>query len=109
MGAAVWWELLILYLLLQVPLGIFVGKCINDPTDETEIADPTGKAMTLSEIYRARAATLAEDAESASTPVFKERFKSMALAYERLAEKYARRVRLHEKKAPAGRERRRTG
>jgi hypothetical protein len=38
----VWWELLILWLLLQVPLGIFVGKCINDPTDEREIA-PTGK------------------------------------------------------------------
>jgi hypothetical protein len=37
----VWWELLILYLLLQVPLGILVGFCINDPTDdEIEIPDP---------------------------------------------------------------------
>ena len=36
-----WWELLILYLLLQVPLGILVGFCINDPTDdEIEIPDP---------------------------------------------------------------------
>jgi hypothetical protein len=36
----VWWELLILYLLLQVPLGILVGFCINDPTDdEIEIPD----------------------------------------------------------------------
>jgi hypothetical protein len=33
----VWWELLILWLLLQVPLGILVGFWIKDPTDETEI------------------------------------------------------------------------
>jgi hypothetical protein len=42
--------------------------------------------MTLSEIYRARAAVLAEQAKSASAPIFKERFERMALAYERLAE-----------------------
>jgi hypothetical protein len=35
----VWWELLILWLLLQVPLGILVGFWIKDPTDETEIPD----------------------------------------------------------------------
>jgi hypothetical protein len=65
--------------------------------------------MTLSKIYRAKAAMLAEQAKSASTPVFKNRFERKALAYERLAEKYTRRVRLHEKKALAGRERGRTG
>ena len=32
-----WWELFILWLLLQVPLGILVGFWIKDPTDETEI------------------------------------------------------------------------
>jgi hypothetical protein len=39
LGASVWWELLILWLLLQVPLGILVGFWIKDPTDETEIPD----------------------------------------------------------------------
>jgi hypothetical protein len=34
-----WWELLILWLLLQVPLGILVGFWIKDPTAETEIPD----------------------------------------------------------------------
>jgi hypothetical protein len=46
--------------------------------------------MTLSKIYRAKAAMLAEQAKSASTPVFRDRFERMALAYERLAEKHAR-------------------
>ena len=41
--------------------------------------------MTLSEIYRARAAALAERAKLVSTPAHKERFKRMALGYERLA------------------------
>jgi hypothetical protein len=41
------WELLILYLLLQVPVGMFVGSCIKDPTDETEIADLTGKGARM--------------------------------------------------------------
>jgi hypothetical protein len=36
----VWWELLVLWLLLQVPLGILVGFWIKDPTDEAEIPDP---------------------------------------------------------------------
>jgi hypothetical protein len=36
-GPSVWWKLVILFLLLQVPLGILVGFCIDDPTDETEI------------------------------------------------------------------------
>ena len=45
--------------------------------------------MTLSKIYRARAAALAEHAKSAAAPIHKERFERMALAYERLAEKYA--------------------
>jgi hypothetical protein len=35
----VWWELLILWLLLQVPLGILVSFWIKDPTEETEILD----------------------------------------------------------------------
>lgn len=36
-----WWDLLIWYLLLQVPLGILVGYWINDPTDdEVDIPDP---------------------------------------------------------------------
>jgi hypothetical protein len=39
LGALVWWELLILWLLLQVPLGILVGFWIKDPTEETEILD----------------------------------------------------------------------
>jgi hypothetical protein len=50
------------------------------------------RPMTISEIYRARAAALADQAKSASAPVFKERFERMALAYERLAAKYAKRV-----------------
>jgi hypothetical protein len=37
--ASVWWELLILWLLLQVPLGILVSFWIKDPTEETEILD----------------------------------------------------------------------
>jgi hypothetical protein len=39
LGASVWWELLILWLLLQVPLGILVRFWIKDPTEETEILD----------------------------------------------------------------------
>jgi hypothetical protein len=65
--------------------------------------------MTLSEICRARAAALAEQAKTASIPVYKQRFAKMALAYERLAEKYAKRPRLHENKAPGRRDRRRRG
>src|SRR5262245_7506974 len=57
------------------------------------------KAMTLSEAYRAKAAMLAEQAKSASEPKYKERFERMALAYERLAEKYARPVRRHERRS----------
>jgi hypothetical protein len=63
--------------------------------------------MPLSKIYRARAATMAELAKNASAPKYKERFERMALAYERLAEKYARSVRVYERKASAGRDRRR--
>jgi hypothetical protein len=65
--------------------------------------------MTLSKIYRARAAALAEQAKSASVPVYKERFEKMALAYERLAEKYAKRLGLYKDKAQAKRKRRRRG
>jgi hypothetical protein len=65
--------------------------------------------MTLSKMYRARAAALAEQAKSTLEPIPKERFKRMALAYERLAEKYAKRLRLHENKAQAGRGRQRRG
>ena len=65
--------------------------------------------MTLSKIYRARAAALAEQAKTASAPVFEERFKRMALAYERLADKYARRLQLRDEKAQAERDRRRRG
>jgi hypothetical protein len=36
-AASVWWELLILWLLLQVPLSILVGFWMKDPTDEKEI------------------------------------------------------------------------
>jgi len=53
--------------------------------------------MPLSKIYRARAAELAEQAKSASTPIYKERFERMALAYERLAERYAKRIRVYKK------------
>jgi hypothetical protein len=42
----------------------------------------------LSEIYLATAAKLAEKAKSASKPAHKERFERMALAYQRLADKY---------------------
>jgi hypothetical protein len=39
--APVWWDLVVLYLILQVPLGILVGFWISDPTDdEKEIPDP---------------------------------------------------------------------
>jgi hypothetical protein len=62
--------------------------------------------MTLSKMYRARAAALADQAKSTLEPIYKERFKKMALAYERLAEKYAR-LPIHEKKAQAQRGRRR--
>jgi hypothetical protein len=58
--------------------------------------------MTLSKMYRVRAAALAEQAKSALDPVPKERFKKMAVAYERLAEKYAKRVRVYEKKSQTG-------
>jgi hypothetical protein len=63
--------------------------------------------VTLSKIYRAKAAALAEQAKTASTPIYKQRFEKMALAYERLAEKY--RIKLWEKKSQAERGRRRTG
>ena len=63
--------------------------------------------MTLSKMYRDRAAALAEQAKSALEPIPKERFKKMALAYERLAEEYAKRLQLREEKAQAGRDRRR--
>jgi hypothetical protein len=53
--------------------------------------------MTFSEMYRARAAALAAQAKSTLAPIPKERFKKMALAYERLAEKYAKRVRVYKK------------
>jgi hypothetical protein len=56
------------------------------------------EAMTLSEIYRAKPATLAELAKSASAPKFKERFERMALGYERLAENCARPVPFGEQK-----------
>jgi hypothetical protein len=65
--------------------------------------------MTLSKMYRARAAALAEQAKSTLEPIPKERFKKMALAYERLAEKYARRLQLYENRVPAGRGRPRRG
>jgi hypothetical protein len=65
--------------------------------------------MTLSKMYRARAAALAEQAKSTLEPIPKERFKKMALAYERLAEKYARRLQLYENRVPAGRSRPRRG
>jgi hypothetical protein len=58
--------------------------------------------MTPSEIYRARAIELAEQAQSASAPIFKERFERMALAYERLSEKSARRVGVFEKMMQGG-------
>jgi hypothetical protein len=35
----VWWERFILWLLVQVPLGILVGSWIKDPIDEAEIPD----------------------------------------------------------------------
>jgi hypothetical protein len=53
--------------------------------------------MTLSKMYRARAAALAEQAKSTLEPIPKERFKRMAIAYERLAERYATRVRVYKK------------
>jgi hypothetical protein len=65
--------------------------------------------MTLSKIYRAKAAALAAEAKSAAKPVYKERFERMALAYERLAEKYARRLQLREREAQERRDRRRHG
>ena len=65
--------------------------------------------MTLSKMYRARAATLAEQAKSTLEPIPKERFKKLALAYERLAEEYAKRSRLNENKAPEHRDRRKRG
>ena len=65
--------------------------------------------MTLSRIYRARAAALAEQAKSAAEPIYKERFERMALSYERLAEKYARRLQLREREAQERRDRRRHG
>jgi hypothetical protein len=43
--------------------------------------------VTLSKIYRAKAAALAEQAKTASAPRFKRRCEKMALAYERLAGK----------------------
>jgi hypothetical protein len=63
--------------------------------------------VTLSKIYLAKAAALAEQAKTASAPRFKRRCEKMALAYERLAEKY--RIKLWEKKSQSERGRRRTG
>ena len=57
--------------------------------------------MSLSELYRVRAAALAKQAKYASAPAHKERFERMARGYERLAEKYARRVPVHERKTEA--------
>jgi hypothetical protein len=57
--------------------------------------------QTLSELYRIRAAALAEQAKYTSAPFYKARFERMARGYERLAEKYASRVRVYEKKAQA--------
>jgi hypothetical protein len=59
--------------------------------------------MTLSKMYRARAAALAEQAKSTLEPIPKERFKKIALAYERLAEEYANRLQLYENKTQARR------
>jgi hypothetical protein len=42
----------------------------------------------LSEVYLAKAAELAAKAKSASKPAFKKPFERMALAYQRLADKY---------------------
>ena len=67
------------------------------------------EAMTISEIYRARSATLAELAKSASAPKYKDRFERMALVYERLAERFARPVRVHQKKAQARPDHRKAG
>jgi hypothetical protein len=50
----------------------------------------------LSEVYLDKAAKLAAKAKSASKPAYKERFERMALAYQRLAEKY--RIKPWEKK-----------
>jgi hypothetical protein len=55
-----------------------------------------------SKIYRTRAAALAKQAKSASAPIAKERFERMALAYERLAEKCAKRPPLYNKENPSG-------
>ena len=65
--------------------------------------------MTLSKIYRARAVALAAQAKSAAAPVYKDRFERMALAYERLAEKYAMRLQLRERVAQERRDCRRRG
>jgi hypothetical protein len=65
--------------------------------------------MPLSKIYRTRAAALAKQAKSASAPIAKERFERMALAYERLAEKYTKRPPLYKKKTQAGWDPRRPG
>jgi hypothetical protein len=62
-----------------------------------------------SKIYRTRAAALAKQAKSASAPIAKERFERMALAYERLAEKCAKRPPLYKKKTQAGWDPRRPG
>ena len=59
------------------------------------------RAVTLSNFYRAKAAALAEQAKTASAPRHKKRFEKMALAYERLAEKY--RIKLWEKKSQSER------
>jgi hypothetical protein len=56
--------------------------------------------VTLSKIYRAKAVALAKQAKTASAPRFKRRLEKMALAHERLAEKY--RIKLWEKKSQSG-------
>jgi two-component sensor histidine kinase len=63
--------------------------------------------VTLSKIYRAKAVALAKQAKTASAPRFKRRLEKMALAHERLAEKY--RIKLWEKKSQSERGRRWTG
>jgi hypothetical protein len=47
----VWWELFVLWLLIQVPLGILVGFWIKDPTDETEIPDLVERDPTRNTLF----------------------------------------------------------
>ena len=97
----------------QKPEGASRDSCYRSPAQALVLVAAIGctpsvfcrgNSMPLSKIYRARAATMAELAKNASAPKYKERFERMALAYERLAEKYA--IRVYERKAKAGRDRR---